>query len=70
MSPFEKRLRALNIKSPIPTFEIDAAIRVYERLVTAEAICASLEASAGHSDVLAAVFSALSAEVQAGQGPE
>jgi hypothetical protein len=59
---FENRLEALYDSSSAPVHETDAAVNIYERLVTARAMCVSLfgpEVSAG---AVATVMAELSTE--------
>lgn len=65
---FDYRLTQLNNSTKTPSEEVDAAVRVYERLVTAQAICSTVGGAADSSEVLAAVFSSLCSEMHAVQG--
>lgn len=58
---FEARLKEIDKSGK--TAEIDAAIAIYERLVTARSICASLRNVSLSESALVAVFTALCDEV-------
>lgn len=64
---FDVRLQALQ-RSRAPSHEVDAAIRVYERVRTARAICqALLPAGAADASVVTLAVE-LGREAQSGQG--
>lgn len=66
--PFERRIELLN-RSAAPRAEVDAAIRVYERLRTAKAVAATEFGEPPPLEAVLAVFTALCAEAQSGHGP-
>lgn len=64
--PFDKRLEQMQKLGNAPLIEVDAAIRIYERVVTAQAIC---ESTAGpgagrNTTILIPIFNALCQEVR------
>jgi hypothetical protein len=59
---FDQRLDVLQA-GHVPPVEIDAAIAVYERLRTAQAICQALVPGAYSESAMLAVLSAISEEV-------
>jgi hypothetical protein len=65
---FDKRLESLHTARACPTSEIDAAVVTFERLKTAQSICASLIVDIVNQATLMAVFSELCAEARHGQG--
>lgn len=65
---FDYRLKQLNDSPKTPAGETKAAVKIYERLVTAQAICSTVAGAADSAEVLAVVFSALCAEAHAEQG--
>lgn len=66
--PFEKRLKELNASiATVPTSERDAAVVIYERLVTARAICASVLGIPPPVPAVIAAFRGLCREVQMAQ---
>ena len=61
---FETRLEALHASKSAPVHETDAAVNVYERLVTAQAICQSVFGPGTSSEAVATVMVELSTEAR------
>lgn len=62
---FETRLESLHKSKEASCFEIDAAVTVYERLVTAKSICASVFGDAAvPAEVVATVLAELTTEAR------
>lgn len=68
LDAFDTRMLVLNSSAPTPTSEIDAAVRVYERLRTAKAACIAEFGEQPPIEAVLAVFHQLCAEAQIGQG--
>lgn len=67
LDPFDTRMAVLD-SARAPRQEIDAAVRVYERLRTARAAVATELGEPPPVEAVIAVFNQLCAEVQIGQG--
>lgn len=65
---FDQRVRMLNSSHSAPRGEVDAAVRIYERLVTARAACESGFGATPPVEAVLATFDALCRELQSGQG--
>lgn len=61
---FETRLEALHQSRSAGVHETDAAVCVYERLVTAQAICESVFGSGYSADAVATVMAELCTEAR------
>ena len=61
---FETRLESLHKSRSAPNFEIDAAVAIYERLVTAKSICASVLGADVPDAVVATVLAELTTEAR------
>jgi hypothetical protein len=61
---FETRLETLHESRKAPVYETDAAVNVYERMVTAKAICETVYGAGYSADAVASVMSELSAEAR------
>lgn len=65
---FDARLEVLHASTQCPASEIDAAVVIFERLKTSQAICRSLITEPIHHDAVLAVFAQLCAEARSGHG--
>lgn len=61
---FENRLEALHQSREAPVHETDAAVNVYERMVTAKAICQEVYGPGYSAEAVAVVMAELSAEAR------
>ncbi|MET3134974.1 4-hydroxy-3-methylbut-2-enyl diphosphate reductase IspH [Oxalobacteraceae bacterium GrIS 1.11] len=61
---FEERLEALNKSRNTPSYEVDAAVNIYERLVSAQSMCESVFGKDAPAAVVAKVLVELSAEAR------